>query len=265
MQEIDPKQTNRAKAFELWMKAPMPMVTMHKSYDITHLRSVARKRGLKLNMLMCYCILRAADRIKEFYILPVGDKLMQFDRLAINTIVMTPTGGINTCDIPYIKDLDVFGHFLPMLFLKVTTDLLENLLVEHQLSAKCLGNGLLGQIIIGRPKSAGRDDDIGAVSGDLQSFLEPPGVIPHDRVVMHGNTKGAQSLGDHLRVGVGDAAQQQLRTDGDQFSGVRHDYSPCSNSMAMRSTPSSARFTSASMSRTDSYSMTSLRWGCVLG
>ncbi len=110
MQEIDPKQTNRAKAFELWMKAPMPMVTMHKSYDITHLRSVARKRGLKLNMLMCYCILRASDRIKEFYILPVGDKLMQFDRLAINTIVMTPSGCINTCDIPYIKDLEEFNR-----------------------------------------------------------------------------------------------------------------------------------------------------------
>jgi len=26
-QEIDPKDTNRAIAFELWMKSPMPMVT----------------------------------------------------------------------------------------------------------------------------------------------------------------------------------------------------------------------------------------------
>ena len=27
-QEIDPKDTRRAQAFELWMKSPMPMVTL---------------------------------------------------------------------------------------------------------------------------------------------------------------------------------------------------------------------------------------------
>ena len=29
-QEINPQQTNRAQAFELWMKSPMPMVTLTK-------------------------------------------------------------------------------------------------------------------------------------------------------------------------------------------------------------------------------------------
>ncbi len=28
MKEVDPKSTSRALAFELWMKAPMPMVTL---------------------------------------------------------------------------------------------------------------------------------------------------------------------------------------------------------------------------------------------
>lgn len=40
--------------------------------------------------------------------LPVGDKLMEFDNLAINTIVMTESGGINTCDIPFIDDIHAF-------------------------------------------------------------------------------------------------------------------------------------------------------------
>ena len=40
--------------------------------------------------------------------LPVGDKLMEFDNLAINTIVMTPNGGINTCDIPHSEDIHTF-------------------------------------------------------------------------------------------------------------------------------------------------------------
>ena len=108
MREVNPKDTNRAKAFDLWMRSPMPMVTMTKTFDITHLKRVARRKGLKLNMLMCYAIGRAASDFGEFYLLPVGDKLMQFDHLAINTIVMTNSGDINTCDIPYSKDIHAF-------------------------------------------------------------------------------------------------------------------------------------------------------------
>lgn len=109
MQEIDPKTTSRAKAFELWMKAPMPMATLIKRYDVRPLVRMAKRRGLKFNMLMCYCIAYAASRLKEFYLLPVGDKLMQFDRLAINTIVLCSDGGINTCDIPFTEDLAQFN------------------------------------------------------------------------------------------------------------------------------------------------------------
>ena len=110
MRVVDPKTTSRAKAYELWIKSPMPMVTMTKTYDITHLRRLSRRRGVKLNMLMCYAIVRAASKFKEFYLLPVGDKLVEYDHLAINTIVMTTTGGINTCDIPYSEDIHTFAN-----------------------------------------------------------------------------------------------------------------------------------------------------------
>lgn len=109
MREVNPKDTNRAKAFELWMRSPMPMVTMTKTFDITRLRRVARSKGVKLNMLMCYAIGRAASDFGEFFLLPVGDKLMQFDHLAINSIVMTKSGGINTCDIPFTMDIHQFA------------------------------------------------------------------------------------------------------------------------------------------------------------
>ena len=109
MREVNPKDTNRAKAFELWMRSPMPMVTMTKTFDITRLRRVSRSKGVKLNMLMCYAIGRAASDFGEFFLLPVGDKLMQFDHLAINTIVMTKSGGINTCDIPFTMDIRQFA------------------------------------------------------------------------------------------------------------------------------------------------------------
>lgn len=108
MREIDPKTTTRAKAFEQWMKAPMPMVTMTKTFDITHLCRLSKRCGVKLNMLMCYAVVRAASSFDEFYMLPLGDKLMKYDFLAINTIVMTDSGGINTCDIPYSEDIHKF-------------------------------------------------------------------------------------------------------------------------------------------------------------
>ena len=48
---IDPKTTNRAEAYALWMNAPNPMGTFFKTLDVTSLVRFSRKRGLKFNML----------------------------------------------------------------------------------------------------------------------------------------------------------------------------------------------------------------------
>lgn len=109
MKEIDPKTTSRAAAFELWMQAPMPMVTLFKTFDVSRIVKVSRRRQLKFNMLMCWCIGKAASTVDEFYMLPVGDKLMQFDRLAVNVVVNTKSGGISTCDIPFSEDVAQFN------------------------------------------------------------------------------------------------------------------------------------------------------------
>ncbi len=109
-QEIDPKDTCRAQAFELWMKSPMPMVTLTKTFDVTRLREVGRRRGVKFNMLLCWCIGKAASRMDEFYLLPEQGKLYEYDRLAINVIVNNKEDGINSCDILYTDDLEQFGQ-----------------------------------------------------------------------------------------------------------------------------------------------------------
>ena len=84
---IDPQMTSRAAAFDLWMSAPNPMVTFFKTLDVTPLIHLSRRRGLKFNMLLCWCIGKAASQIKEFYLLPVGRELLQYDSIAVNTIV----------------------------------------------------------------------------------------------------------------------------------------------------------------------------------
>ena len=81
VREIDPERSRRAAAFALWNRAPMPMVTLMKTLDVTRLVRLSRRRGYKINMLLCWCVGRAAARMEDFYLLPVGDKLMEYDRL----------------------------------------------------------------------------------------------------------------------------------------------------------------------------------------
>ncbi len=102
---VQPKDTTRAMAYELWMKAPNPMVTFIKTLDVTNLIKVSKRKHMKFNMLLDYCIGKAAVNIKEFYILPVGEKLMQYDTIAVNTIVKNKNGEVSSCDILYVEDL----------------------------------------------------------------------------------------------------------------------------------------------------------------
>ena len=107
---INPKETTRAMAYELWMKAPNPMVTFFKTLDVTNLVRVSKKQGMKFNMLLDWCIGKAASGVKEFYILPVGMDLIRYDAIAVNTIVKNCTGEVSSCDILYTDDLDAFNR-----------------------------------------------------------------------------------------------------------------------------------------------------------
>ena len=73
------------QAFELWIKSPMPMVTLTKTFDVTRLCRVSHRHGRKFNMLLCWCIGKTASRMEEFYLLPEQGKLYEYDR-PISTI-----------------------------------------------------------------------------------------------------------------------------------------------------------------------------------
>ena len=107
--EINPQESNRAEAFSLWMSSPMPMVTLMKTFDVTHLIKVSRRTSMKFTMLMCWCIGKAASSIEEFYLLPEYERLFQFDRLAINIVVQNVKGGISLCDVPFSDDIEQFN------------------------------------------------------------------------------------------------------------------------------------------------------------
>jgi len=108
--EIEPKDTTRASAYELWMDAPNPMVTFFKTLDVTNLIKISKKKNMKFNMLLDFCIGKAAVFVKEFYILPVGEKLIKYDSIAVNVIVKNRTGEVSSCDILYTDDLEKFNQ-----------------------------------------------------------------------------------------------------------------------------------------------------------
>ena len=142
MKEINPKDTTRAYAFEMWMQAPNPMVTFFKTLDVSRIVRISRRKGLKFNMLMCYCIGRATTQVKEFYMLPVGGKLMKFDTIAVNTIVANSAGEVSSCDLPFSDDLAQFGSD----YLRLTKQVADSC-VDHDLSSESMvvGTSALAQ------------------------------------------------------------------------------------------------------------------------
>ena len=153
MREVNPKETSRAYAFEMWMNAPMPMVTFFKTLDVSNLVKISRKKRLKFNMLMCYCIGRAANKIKEFYLLPVGDKLMQYDTIAVNAIIANRDGEVSSCDIPFTDDLFEFNQH----YIHLTT----------QVADSCINHDLHESMVIGTSALAKYEIDgaVGMYSG----------------------------------------------------------------------------------------------------
>ena len=131
--EVNPQDTTRAAAFAFWMKAPNPMVTFFKTLDVTNLVKVSKRKGLKFNMLLCWCIGRAAVPVKEFYLLPVGGRLMRYESLAVNTIVKNRRGEVSSCDILYTDDLNAFNRD----YLQYTSQVAESC-TDRDLSDGCM-------------------------------------------------------------------------------------------------------------------------------
>ncbi len=155
---VDPTATTRAEAYALWMDAPNPMVTFFKTLDVTPLVKLSRRRGYRFNMLLCWCIGSAACRVKEFYTLPVGHELLQYDTIAVNTIVKNRIGEVTSCDVPFSASLAQFSA--------------DYLRLTRQAAETCENHDLADSMVIGTSAIVDTELD-GAVGMNSGIFNNP--------------------------------------------------------------------------------------------
>lgn len=155
---VDPAMTARAEAYKLWMNAPNPMVTFFKTLDVTPILRACRRHGFKFNMLLCWCIGKAACGVKEFYMLPVGKELLHYDALAVNTIVKNSRGEVSSCDVPFSADIAPFNR--------------DYLTLTRQVAQSCQNHDLTEHMVIGTSAIVDTEID-GAVGMNSGIFNNP--------------------------------------------------------------------------------------------
>lgn len=131
--QINPQDTSRAEAFNLWLSSPMPMVTLTKTFNVSNLLKQSKKLNISFNALLCWCIGKAASQIEEFYLLIEKDKLYKYDKIAINVIVNNKKGGINSCDIAFNEDLTQFVKDYTQLTQRTSQENKSNFLEDYMI------------------------------------------------------------------------------------------------------------------------------------
>ena len=191
-QQINPQETKRAFAFEMWMTAPMPMVTLVKTMDVSKLVKISKKSGIKFNTLMCWCIGKTASKTEELHLLPENGKLYQYDQIAINVVVRNRKGGINSCDIPYADDLQQFNRD----YLELTTKVAE----------ECQSSFLDGYMIVGTSAMIQTELDC-IVNQYTDKFLNPMVMWGKYRKSLFKTTLSVSFQFHHVQMDGGDAAR----------------------------------------------------------
>lgn len=190
--EINPQETKRAYAFEMWLNAPMPMVTLVKTLNVSPLMKLSKKTGVKFNTLMCWSIGEAAMETEELFLLPENGKLFRYDSIAINVVVRNSKGGINSCDIPYSADFQQFNRD----YLELTT----------KVAKECQSSFLDGYMIVGTSAMIQTELDC-IVNQYTDKFLNPMVMWGKYCKGMFKTTLPVSFQFHHVQMDGGDAAR----------------------------------------------------------
>lgn len=100
--------------------------------------------------------------------LPVGDKLIKYDSIAVNTIVANSHGEVSSCDIPFSEDLPLFNE--------------DYLRLTRQVANTCENHDITDNMVIGTSALARYDIDgaVGMYSGIFNNPFMIWGAYRHD-------------------------------------------------------------------------------------
>lgn len=109
IESVSPLGTSRQSIYEDLKDSACPTIMLSKEFDITPVVRYSKRNGMKLNMLLCWLIGRAASDISEFYALYDNHLLHRYDTLSLNVVVDAGEHGIFLCDVPYSASLPTFA------------------------------------------------------------------------------------------------------------------------------------------------------------
>ena len=104
---VDVEKSSRKKAYDKFINAKNPMMTMTSKVDITRLYKLSKK-GFKLNCLLMYAIIKAAEKNENFYYELKGKQLVKFDKLSSNVVIYGDDGELYYVTIPDCQNYLLF-------------------------------------------------------------------------------------------------------------------------------------------------------------
>ena len=96
---ITPAEAGRELEYDRWAKGVMPMMHVTVTLDFTHLIRYCKKhKEIPVHAATCYCIGRAADKIRECHLLVTDDGFVWSDIINTQTVIKDKKG-----DLRYVE------------------------------------------------------------------------------------------------------------------------------------------------------------------
>jgi chloramphenicol O-acetyltransferase type A len=105
--KVDIETYKYSRQYKRFMTEPDPSVCVTGCFDITNLLRL-RKKGHKLNAMLCYCIQQAGQNIEEFHYAIKEDGLYYYKNVKTNAVINGVDGELYFVDYKYCEKFEDF-------------------------------------------------------------------------------------------------------------------------------------------------------------
>lgn len=105
--KVDLNNFKNASMYNRFVKEESPSVCVTGKFDITNIWK-QKKKGHRLNALLCYCVLKAAQNVKEFHYSIKEDGLYYYENMKTNAVVIGKDDLLYYADYKYCETFEEF-------------------------------------------------------------------------------------------------------------------------------------------------------------